>query len=369
MRNLLILLAVLYLGSCRSEHGGQKPVRESFSFYAGTYTDSGSRGIYKLLLHDDGTLEMTGLATEVENPSFLAMENSRRFLVSVNEISPGGIVESYLIRGDSLLLISRSPSGGDHPCFVTVNEKGYVLTANYTGGTVGLLKIDEKGKLSNILDVMKHAGKGTHERQDGPHAHSAWFIPGTDTVITVDLGTNELWFSVIDTIQNVFQPHPFEILDMEPGAGPRHLAFHPHKDWTYIINELNSTITMIKSNSGGEYIIDSSYSTLPDDYHGPNYCADIHITSDGKILYASNRGHNSLSVFTIDPGSGKLNLIYNQNVCGDWPRNFQISPDEKYLVVANQYSNNMVSFRIEQSGRNLEPVDTIKINAPVCILF
>ncbi|MBN1388292.1 MAG: beta-propeller fold lactonase family protein [Bacteroidales bacterium] len=185
MKYLILLIAVLALFSCRNSLDNASPVESAIPFYIGTYTGSGSQGIYKGLLDNEGRIKLKGLSAETENPSFLALSTTGDFLLAVNENSPEGTVESYRIKGDSLFMIDRSSSGGAHPCFVDIDENNYVLTANYSSGTVGLLKLARNGELSGLLDVQQHTGKGTTDRQRGPHAHSARFEPASTGVITV----------------------------------------------------------------------------------------------------------------------------------------------------------------------------------------
>ncbi|MCB9247867.1 MAG: lactonase family protein [Ignavibacteriales bacterium] len=368
--NLLIFVLVFVLG-CQTNQKEIMKKSSSNAFYVGTYTDSVSQGIYKCLLQKDGILKKIGLAAKSNNPSFLAKSSDQKYLLAVSEVdrnSTGEIV-SFLIAGDSLQPISSSSSGGAHPCFVSVNKDGFVLAANYTGGNVGLLRLNKNGELSSLLDVEQHTGKGSTERQQAPHAHSAWFNPLDNNIISIDLGTNELWFSYLDTLEQKLIPSEPQKLSMDPGAGPRHLAFHPNNKWIYVINELNSTITLVEKSVENKYKKFSSISTLPNGYNEPSFCADIHISSDGKFVYASNRGHNSIAIFNVNDLDGSLRLV-NINPCGgSWPRNFSLSPDEEYLLVANQKTNNIVSFKRDKKTGLLKYSSEIEAPNPVCILF
>lgn len=205
--------------------------------------------------------------------------------------------------------------------------------------------------------------------QRGSHAHSAWFVPGNSGIIFVDQGTNELWFHELDTLNGNLLPAELHKLAMDPGTGPRHLAFHPDRKYIYVVNELNSTVTVVEKNVDGAFEKGPSYTTLPECYAGINYCADIHITSDGNFVYSSNRGRNSIAIFEKDQGEGTLALLGHQSTCGEWPRNFAFSPDENYLVVANRHSNKLVSIKRDRFTGCLEPVDTLEISSPACILF
>lgn len=357
---------MLALISCQNNSETTAPQTTNFPFFLGTYTDRESQGIYLYNLSSEGILSQEKLMATSENPSFLAMDKDKKTLLAVNELDKG-TVESYQITADNLNRLSRSASGGAHPCFITVNEQGYVLTANYTGGNTGLLRLNDEGKLSPLLDTLQHSGKSVTDRQQAPHAHSAWFAPDGSDIIAVDLGTDELWFSTIENDQ--LQPATPQKLSMEPGAGPRHLTFHPNGQWAYVINELNNSVTKVTREESGEYTKGDSWSTLPEDFSGESYCADIHISSDGKFVYASNRGHNSIAIFGVDDSTGSLTLINTEPVRGQWPRNFAFSPGENFLLVANQHSNNITCFKRDNQSGLLEFVSKVDAPTPVCILF
>ncbi len=374
MNSKIILLVLALITTLGCEKADKKQVQENktYSFFVGTYTNGDSQGIYKYSLQKNGKLSLNGLAAISDNPSFLTKSTDSKYLIAVNEISDKdtvGSVESFLIQGDTLKLINKSSSGGAHPCFVTVNEAGYVLTANYTGGNVGLLQLNSQGELTGLLDLQQHSGSNTSDRQKGPHAHSTWFTPKNNDVISVDLGTNELWFSKLDTEAQKLVPSNPNTLAMEPGAGPRHLTFHPNGKWLYVVNELNGTVSLVEKTIAGTYQKKGSVSTLPVDYNKPNSCADIHISSDGKFLYASNRGHNSIAIFKVSSDDGALTLVAHEGTRGDGPRNFSLAPDENFVLVANQHSNNIISFKRNAATGLLEFIDEIKAPTPVCILF
>ena len=369
MKICIAISALFLLLNCQNNKGKTIEENDSYSFFVGTYTNVESQGIYKYVLQKDGVLKRLGLAAKLTNPSFLTMSTDKKFLLAVSEIENTGAVESFLVTGDSLKFISRSSSGGAHPCFVTMNDSGFVLTANYTSGNVGLLKLNKKGELSDLLDVQQHTGKGTTKRQQEPHAHSTWFEPDGSTIISVDLGTNELWFSHLDAQSQKLRPsNPYK-LKMSEGAGPRHLTFHPNGKWIYIVNELNSTVVLVQKSDNGKYKKGIPITTLPTGYTDTNNCADIHISSDGKFVYASNRGHNSIAIYSVDSGDGSLTLIGHQTTLGKGPRNFSLSPNDNYLLVANQHTNNIVSFKRDKITGLLKYMNQIEAPTPVCILF
>nr|WP_320119329.1 lactonase family protein [uncultured Marinifilum sp.] len=362
----LLLISILTF-SCNK---GKKNIQnsDSYIFFIGTYTDTNSKGIYKMQMDKLGKFGELQLQAETKNPSYLSFANGGKHLIAVNEINTFnglGSVESYKI-GEKLELISRKSSGGAHPCFVTVNNKGIVLTANYTGGNTGLLKIDSFGNLSELIDVNQHKGSGVIKaRQDKAHAHSIWFQPNSNKVIGVDLGTNELWISKIE--ENKFVAAENNRLKLSDGAGPRHLVFHPNGKCLFVINELNNTISTINL-LGNKLKLESNITTLPSNFKGNSATADIHISSDGKFLYGSNRGHNSIVIYAVSD-NGNLQLLAHESTRGDHPRNFSLSPDEKFLVVANQNTNNLLCFKRDFKTGLLTFVDEVAAPKPVCILF
>jgi 6-phosphogluconolactonase len=365
----MLLIPLLTLSQVGCQKAGEN--KNSRLMYVGTYTRGESEGIYRCILQPGGSLKKPELAAKTDNPSFLALSKNQRYLLAVNEVDSDGtgMVESYRIGNDSLRLISNRFSGGAHPCFIAVNDAGYVLTANYNGGNVGLLKMGGDGELSDLLHVQQHTGKGTTPRQEKPHAHSARFEPGGNRIVSADLGTNQLWLSRLDTGKKVLLPSDPHKISMSAGAGPRHLEFHPHQPWLYVINELNSTVTLLHKFSKGHYEIQKTYSTLPDGYEGENLCAEIAISPDGRFVYASNRGHNSLAIFQADPENGHLTPVGHQSTRGNWPRNFSLTSGGKYLVVANQRSNNLVSFKRNLETGTLKYRDQTQLGSPVCIVF
>ncbi|MEE9438542.1 MAG: lactonase family protein [Saprospiraceae bacterium] len=365
------IIAFVFLINITACHDFLGDKTTEYPFYVGTYTNGDSEGIYKYSLHIDGTLSKIGLVAKTENPSFLTISKDRKYLLAckTNSDVEGSKIKSFLINDDSLSYITNSTTGGAHPCYITINKYNYIITANYTTGNVSLHKLDNLGKVSDLLFSQDHFGKGVTDRQKSPHAHSTFFDADELDVISVDLGTNDLWFSRLDTIKNkLIESKPYK-LAMSPGAGPRHLIFHPNKKWIYVINELNCTVTQLKKNTKEKYEIVASWTTLPSGYIKPNTCADIHISADGKYLYASNRGHNSIAIYKVNADTGTLILIGHENTKGVKPRNFSLSPHDSHLLVANQTTNNIVSFKRDKNTGLLEYIDQIEAPTPVCILF
>ncbi|TXD48780.1 lactonase family protein [Polaribacter sp. IC073] len=362
----LTLFACLFFG-CQTTT--QKTVEDSL-FYVGTYTKKDSKGIYKYALSKEGTLQNLGLVAAITNPSFLAKSKDEKTLFAVTETNENGtgFISSYAIKKDTLKFLSRQESGGAAPCFIAVNEDNYLLTANYTGGNIGLLKANEKGEIAPLSFVQQHVGKGTTANQKTPHAHSAWFHPAKDEIISADLGTNELWFSTLDTTKKELVFTDQKKLKMAAGAGPRHLAFHPNTKWIYVLNELNNTVSLVKEKKD-TYFVETSIATVPNDFTGTSSAADIHLSKDGKFLYTSNRGHDTIAIFKVNSENGTLTTVGYQSVLGKNPRNFSLSPDEAFLVVANQDTNNIISFKRDATTGKLTFVAEVAAPMPVCILF
>ena len=367
---LFLLTAGLVLNGCAEK---AEPVNaDGYPFFLGTYTEGRSEGIYRYRLNHDGSLDSLNLAARSTGPSFLAMGPAREILLAVNEVDVrgSGTVEAWRIMGDTLAFVNRAQTGGAHPCYVTANADGWVLTANYSGGSTALHRLGEDGSLSPLLSTLKHEGSGSHPRQAAPHAHSAYFDPGTENgVISVDLGSNDLKFSQINIQKNELEYRSEALLKMAEAAGPRHLAIRAGGKFLYVVNELNSTVTVVRREPDSSYRALRSHSTLPADFEGVNYCADIHLSPDHRFLYVSNRGHNSIAVFAVSDADGSLRAVAHESVRGDWPRNFAITPDGEFVLVANQKSENIVSFKREANTGKLSYLNSISAPTPVCILF
>ena len=367
MKYFLSILSVFIFFGCKNT---SVKIEKNSIFYVGTYTQKKSKGIYTYSISKDGKLKNIGLAATIINPSFLAKSEDNKNLFAISEVNENetGYVFSYEIKNDSLQMVNKQESGGAHPCFIAVNKDNYIITANYTGGNIGLLKATKTGEVAPISFVQQHIGKGSTERQTAPHAHSTWFHPTKNEVISIDLGTNELWFSKLDTTKNELIYTPQKKLKVAEGAGPRHLIFHPNNKWIYVLNELNNTVSLVKEKNNA-YFITASITTLPTGFSTDSKAADIHISKDGKFLYTSNRGADSIAIFKVNIANGTLTSIGYAPVLGINPRNFSLSPDEEFLLVANQDTNNIISFKRNPSSGALTFVDEIFAPTPVCILF
>jgi 6-phosphogluconolactonase len=244
--------------------------------------------------------------------------------------------------------------------------------ANYTGGNVTILPILSDGQLGEPVDMIQHKGKGVNTiRQEGPHAHSVNLSPDNRFAIVCDLGIDKIMIYRFDQITGKLTPADTPFFQTAPGAGPRHFTFSRDGGNAFVVNELNSTITSLKYDPAKGILTElQTLSTLPDDFTAENTCADVHIHPNGLFVYASNRGHDSIAVFVIEPGSVKLKLLQNQSTLGKTPRNFAIHSSGQFLLAANQNSNTVNVFTIDPgTGRLGETGKFLQINKPVCVLF
>jgi 6-phosphogluconolactonase len=353
----------------------------SYLMYVGTYTKGESKGIY-VFRYDGSTGRLTGLglAGESENPSFLAVDPSHRFLYAVNELTrykgaASGAVSAFRIDHGSgkLTLMNQVPSGGADPCYLSFDKTGkFLLVANYTGGNVSVFRVAMDGSLGESTAFVQHVGKGVNpERQEGAHAH--WMETTADNrfALAVDLGLDEVVIYRFDATRGTLAPNDPPFVKLDPGAGPRHVAFTPDGKFAYSVNELQSTITAFAYDSAaGALHAMQTVSTLPKDFSGKNDTAEIHVHPSGRFVYASNRGDDSIALFTVDKASGRLTPAGHFATQGKTPRNFEIDPSGSHLLVANQDSGNIVVFEIDPASGRLTPTgQVVAVPSPVSILF
>jgi 6-phosphogluconolactonase len=270
-----------------------------------------------------------------------------------------------------LTKINEQPSRGADPCHLAVDATGqYLVVANYTGGNFVVFPLSEMAPCGCIVDPDEQGTGPNHERQDGPHAHDVVFDAANRFLIAVDLGLDQLFVYRFDLALGSFTFGDPASARVPPGAGPRHFAFHPDGRHAYSINELDSTVTALEWDPAGKLTADASVSTLPAGFTGENSTAEVEVDSRGRFLYGSNRGHDSIAVFRINPVSGALTLIAHTLTRGKEPRHFALDPTGRWLVAGNQNSNTLAVFRVDQTGGTLSPVgDPVSVGSPVCILF
>lgn len=376
----VVLMGTALVGSQPSDKPQRGKMPAELLVYVGTYTKGESRGIYVLRLDlQTGRLSEPELAVEVGNPSFLAVHPSKRVLYAVSETSesrgrPSGSVSAFVIRDDgSLRPLSEQSSGGAGPCYVALDGTGsHVLVANYGGGSVTVLPIEEDGRLKPASAVVQHEGSSVDpKRQQEPHAHSINPDPSDRFALAADLGIDRVLVYRFNAQTGTIVPHEPAGARVAPGAGPRHLAFHPNGRIAYVINELRSTVTAFTWVAARGTLEElQTISTLPADFTGSSYTADVQVHPSGRFVYGSNRGHDSMTIFAVDEASSRLSLVGHQSTGGKTPRHFGIDPTGSYLLAANQDSHSIVVFRIDQSSGQLTPTGArIEVPSPVCVRF
>jgi 6-phosphogluconolactonase len=318
------------------------------------------------------------VAAEVKNPSFLAIHPNHHFLYAVSEVpsvdgKPGGAVSGFALdpKTGSLTPLNSSSTKGAGPCHLTVDRTGKdVLAANYSGGSVCVLPLTPDGKLGPATTFIQFQGSSVNpERQKEPHAHSVNLDAANRFAFVADLGTDKVMVYRFDPDKGTLTPNEPAAYNGTPGAGPRHFAFHPDGKHAYVINELASTITALEYDAAkGLLKALKSVSTLPEGWKGNSTTAEVQVHPSGKFVYGSNRGQDSIAVFTVDPKTGDLTPAGHASQGIKVPRNFGIDPSGKYLIAANQNGNSLVVFRIDQSTGALTPTgSTVEVPSPVCV--
>jgi 6-phosphogluconolactonase len=352
-----------------------------YLLYVGTYTKGESKGIY-VYSYDakSGESEPLGLAAETPNPSFFAIDPRQRVLYAVNELtqykgSSSGAVTAFRVdlANGKLSPINEVASRGADPCYISLDKTGkYVLVANYTGGSVAVFPVRKDGGLGDATAFIQHVGSGRNPaRQEGPHAHWIETTPDNRFALVADLGLDEVLVYRFHANRGTLTPNDPHFAKVEAGAGPRHIAFHPNGKVLYVIDELASTVTVFSSDpSKGTLHLLQSLSTLPSGFTGNNDTAEIHVHPNGKFLFASNRGHDSIAVFSIDQKTKTLTVVDHFSTQGKTPRNFELDPTGTRVLVANQDSDNIAFFNIDvQTGYLTAMGQQLKVPSPVSLRF
>jgi 6-phosphogluconolactonase len=329
--------------------------------YVGGYTSQagGGDGI------GFGSLDGVVLAATLADPSFLVRSADGRFLYATDE-EDDGKVTAFAIQADGgLELLNKQPTGGVHPCHLDVDPSGrYLLSANYTSGSVAIHPIGEDGSLGAASQFLQRSGTGPNaDRQEGPHAHQIAFDPAGAYVFDIDLGSDTVYSS---TLTADGQLEEVARLHVHPGAGPRHMVFHPTAAAAYVINELDSTLTVCSYADGKLQTVQTA-STRPADSPGENFPAELLISADGRFLYGSNRGDNTIAVFETAADGQSVELVQTISSGGDWPRHLAFGNDGKTLYAANERSDQIAAFSIDD-GRLTQVGEPAAWPKPVCIL-
>jgi 6-phosphogluconolactonase len=356
-------------------------VSDSAIVYIGTYTqamghvDGTAGGVEVYRLHRGaGRLEHLGTARGAENPSFVTLSADGRFLYAVQELGEfegqaGGGASAFTIDEASGMpaLLNSQPVHGAAPCYLTIDRSGrWLVTANYSGGNVTVLPILADGSLGEAVQVVQHAGAGM---RDDPHPHAAVWTPSGDMLLVPDCGLNQIYLYRFDAEQGRLTPHDPPTAALPPSSGPRHLAFDPTGRYLYCVNEYGSSVTAFAYDAERGALSElHTLSALPAGFEGRNSGADIHVSRDGRFVYASMRGHDSLAVFRADTASGRLTAVGHVSTQGRTPRNFALDPASDLVLAANQDSSTVAFYRVDAAtGMPVPTGYVVDVPTPVCV--
>lgn len=342
--------------------------------FAGGYSSGAEAGIHAFEFDTvAGVLQACGSFSGIANPSYVALHPMHPWLYSVSEASrndgdPSGEVWalSYERAPFGIRALNQKSTQGSGPCHLELDKTGcWLFVSNYGSGSAAVFKLGPTGALGEMTDFVQHRGSGPNAaRQEGPHAHSAIVTGDNQFVIIADLGIDELVVYRFDSQNGKLAPH--NKFRMPPGSGPRHMAFDPSGSWLYVANEMNSTVTVFEYDSvHGKLFQKGTHSTLPDGAP-ESYVADIHINSSGQRLYVSNRGHDSVATFVVDL-DGALQLLGHSSCGGSWPRNFAVAPGGRFMLVANQHSNELCVLPVDITGGIGSPVSRVTVAGAACV--
>ncbi|MDB5127625.1 lactonase family protein [Mucilaginibacter sp.] len=373
MKKILIFVAMLspVLGIAQ-----KKPVYpKSFDLIVGAYTSGNSKGIAVYRFYTEtGRLAYLSQIDNVSNPSYLAVSSNNKFVYAVNENDNGEVSSfSFEPKTGQLTFINKVSTLGGSPCYLSVdkNQKN-LFVANYSGGNIAVLPLNEDGSIAPASMTLKDDGHGINkERQEKAHVHTAVLSPDEKYVLYTDLGTDKINITKYKGGKNnqIVPANP-AFVSVKPGYGPRHLAFSNDKKYLYLVTEMGSSVIVFDYNNGKPKQ-KQDISLLADGFKGATGAADIHISPNGKFLYATNRGDaNDISVFSINPENGELTFVDRKATGGKGPRNFIIDPTGKYLLVAHQNSDNIYVFQLDEAtGKLIRVVSRIEVGNPVCLKF
>jgi len=354
---------------------------EPILFGTGKVLQGKGEGVYAYRFDpSSGELQFASKTTGIVNPSYLAFDSTGRYLYAVNELKTyegeaTGTVSAFAVEpiSGALTLLNRRATHGTDPCHVIVDpQRRNVLVANFMSGSVCVLPVRDDGTLGDASTVIAHRGSSVDpQRQAGPHAHSITLDPTKRFAFVPDLGLDRLMVYRFDAQRGTLEPNANPWLDTKPGAGPRHLSFHPEGRFAYLVNELDSTIAALSYDSRvGAFEPLQIAPALPPSFVGASTCADIHVDPWGRFLYASNRGHDSIVVHRIDKARGTLGFVGHESTQGATPRSFAIDPTGRFLLAANQDSDSIVSFRLDPDTGALQPTGHVThVPTPVCVKF
>ncbi|WP_240548017.1 lactonase family protein [Paenibacillus lignilyticus] len=346
--------------------------------FIGSYANADEPGIYACTYDKEtGALTLIGQADGLQNPTFLVPNEKNRMIYTIMEGKDTegrkcGSAAAYRFDDASgnLLRLNEEITLPATTCHISIDAtRRFAMTASYHGGMISLSPILEDGRIGPTVDMHRHEGSSVHPAQTQARAHSVIVDNAGRYAVVSDLGLDTLFVYELDLPNQRMLLR--SQLSITPGSGPRHFVFHPELPFGYGINELNSTITVYAYDSAiGRLSVVQTISTLPESFTGDNACADIHLSPDGKFLYGSNRGHDSLAVYRVNPTDGSIEPIEYAPTLGGHPRNFALSPDGRFALVANRDGSNIVTFSRNAESGKLQPTGSeLRVSKPVCIRF
>jgi len=375
-----LAVSLIFLTVVNAHEGHDHHEPDTFLVYIGTYTGPESEGIYTFEFdRKSGKLTPINQPAKTSNPSFVAVHPSGDFLYAVNEDAEfngekGGGITSFSIDPETgaLTEINSQCTHGEHPCHLTIDQTGRTVgVANYTGGSIAAYRIGRDGALSPASTFVQHQGKSVHPRQEAPHGHSIDVDPANRFMAVSDLGIDQVLIYKMNARKGQLTAH--STVKSEPGAGPRHFSFHPTGKFGFGINELNMTANAYRYDArAGRLELLQTVSTLPpgEKQQEGQSTAEMYVHPNGKFLYGSNRGHNTIVVYGIDQKTGKLSYVENESTGGSTPRSFGVVPTGDYLLALNQASNTIVVFKIDPGTGALEPTgEEVLCPTPVAAAF
>ena len=358
----------------------QVKAQDNLVFF-GTHSAGPNRGIS--VAHFDsntGVLTKPELVVEAPAPAYFVLHPDGRHLYACNSNDfskgyTGETISAYSIdpKNGRLTLLNQQPSGGADPSYITIDATNrFALVANYKGGNISVIALNPDGSLGKRTAFFQHTGSSVNSvRQTQAYAHSIRLDPANRFALVADLGLDKVFIYSFNQKDGSLTPNDPPFVKVAPGSGPRHLAFHPNGRFVFLINEMASTIISYAWDSKKGRITElQTISTLPSDYKGTSACAEIEVHPNGKFLYATNRGHDSIAVFSIDVSPGKLTLIEHVPTQGRTPRNFSFDPTNRWLIVTNHDSDNAMVFRVDEKSGGLTPKGKpVPIFYPFCVRF
>lgn len=357
-------------------------VPDEYFLYIGTYTRTVGKGIYGYrFTPSTGETVSLGLVAETAHPSFLAAHPNGRFLYATNEhegSDPPGVdntLSAFAINKSTgaLTFMNKVSSGGEGPNHISVDASGRnVLVANFRNGTVAALPIAEDGSLRNATSVVRHSGSSIHPvRQTGPHAHFISPSPDNRFVVAVDLGADQIVVYRFDPLKGLLTPNDPPAAKTQTGSQPRHLSFHPTAKFAYVNGEASSTVSTFSYDaSRGALREIQTVSTLPAGFSGANTSSEVLVDRAGRFAYVSNRGHDSIAVFTVDQVTGRLTPVEHTSTTGRTPRHFTFDPSGRFLIAVNQNSHTAVLYRVDSVSGRLTLHSTLRdVPEPACVIL